>query len=336
MGLSTTPQADFYDVIIVGGGPAGLSAAVYAASEGLKTVLVESAVVGGQASQSSRIANYLGFPDGVSGSQLTGRARLQATRFGAELLSATTVTGLEVRGSSRVVHTTEREIVGHVVVLATGVMYRRLAAGGTEELTGRGVYYGSSAMEAADCKNEHVVVVGGANSAGQAAVYFSSTASKVTLAARAPSLEGSMSRYLIDQIEAIPSIEVRPCTEVSTCEGEGRLERVVLSDVARGTSETVEAGHLFAFIGAQPLTDWLPDEVHRDDDGFVLTGLDLAEEGGRPAGWPLSRDPYLLEASVPGVFAAGDVRASSVKRVASAVGEGALAVTLVHRYLEQQ
>ena len=336
VGLSTTPQADLYDVVIVGGGPAGLSAAVYAASEGLDTVLVESAVVGGQAGQSARIENYLGFPEGVSGGQLTDRARRQATRFGAELLSATNVTGLEVRGSSRVVHTTDREIVGHAVVLATGVMYRRLGAHGIDDLTGRGVYYGSAATEAAECKGEHVVIVGGANSAGQAAVFYSRYASRVTIAVRGPSLERSMSRYLIEQIEAVPTIEVRPCTEVSTCEGVDRLQRVVLTDTARGSSETVDASHLFVFIGAQPLTDWLPADVRRDRSGFVITGTDLLTDGRRPAGWSLPRDPYLLEASVPGVFAAGDVRASSVKRVASAVGEGALAVTLVHRYLEQQ
>ena len=336
VGLSTIPQADLYDVVIVGGGPAGLSAAVYAASEGLSTVLVESAVVGGQAGQSARIENYLGFPEGVSGGQLTDRARRQATRFGAELLSATTVTGLEVRGSSRVVHTTDREIVGHAVVLATGVMYRRLSAEGTDQLTGRGVYYGSAATEADACKGQVVVIVGGANSAGQAAVHFSRFASQVILAVRGPTLDRSMSRYLIDQIEAVASIEVRHCTEVSTCEGVDQLERVVFTNIESGASEAVAASHLFAFIGAQPLTDWLPDEVHRDGGGFVVTGPDLAGDDGRPAGWPLPRHPYLLEASVPGVFAAGDVRASSVKRVASAVGEGALAVTLVHRYLEQQ
>ena len=337
VGLSTVPQADLYDVIIVGGGPAGLSAAVYAASEGLDTVLVESAVVGGQAGQSTRIENYLGFPEGVSGGQLTDRARRQATRFGAELLSATNVTGLEVRGSSRVVHTTDREIVGHAVVLATGVMYRRLASDGLNELTGRGVYYGSAATEAVECKGEHVVIVGGANSAGQAAVHISRFADRVTIAARVPSLSRSMSRYLVEQIEAAPNIEVRPCTEVSACEGDERLERVLLTDNDRGTTESIEASHLFVFIGARPLTDWLPDEIRRDPSGFVLTGPDLTgSDGARPPGWRLPRDPYLLEASVPGVLAAGDVRASSVKRVASAVGEGALAVTLVHRYLEQQ
>jgi thioredoxin reductase (NADPH) len=335
VGLNTVPQSDLYDVVIIGGGPAGLSAAVYAASEGLKTVLVEGGVVGGQAGQSSRIENYLGFPDGVSGGQLTDRARRQATRFGAEMLSATRVSHLEFRGSSSVVHTTDRQIVGHALVLATGVKYRRLPATGIDELTGRGVYYGSAA-EGDDCSDQHVVIVGGANSAGQAAVHLSQTAARVTLAVRGPSIALSMSRYLTDRIEKIPNIDVRTCTEVSTCEGADRLERVILTDVSKNTSETVDASYLFAFIGAQPFTDWLPDRIHRDRGGFVLTGPDPTQEDGRPAGWPLPRDPYLLEASVPGVFAAGDVRASSVKRVASAVGEGALAVTLVHRYLEQQ
>ncbi len=336
VGLSTTPSAELYDVVIVGGGPAGLSAAVYAASEGLSTVLVESAVVGGQAGQSARIENYLGFPDGVSGDQLTQRARMQATRFGAELISATRVTGLEVRGSSRVVRTPEREIVGHSVVLATGVMYRRLAAGGADALTGRGVFYGSAATEAPACVGQHVVVVGGANSAGQAAIYFAQHAARVTLVLRRPSLDATMSRYLIKQISQMPSIEVRPCTVVETCEGDDHLRRVELVDMAGGGREMVDATHMFVFIGAMPLTDWLPASVARDRSGFVVTGSDLDADGNRPAGWTAPRAPYLLESSISGVFAAGDVRAGSVKRVASAVGEGALAVTLVHRYLEQQ
>ena len=336
VGLSTRPSEDLYDLVIVGGGPAGLSAAVYAASEGLSTVLVESAVVGGQAGQSAKIENYLGFPDGVSGEQLTQRARMQATRFGAELISATTVTGLDRRGSSRVVRTPEREIVGHAVVLATGVMYRRLPAAGADEFTGRGVFYGSASTEAPECAGQHVVVVGGANSAGQAAVYYSRYAAKVTLVLRRPALDAAMSRYLIKQILQIPTIEVRACTMVETCEGDDHLQRVELVDINSGRRETVDAGHLFVFIGAQPLTDWLPGDVLRDRKGFVVTGSDLADNGDRPVGWTAPRPPYLLESSVSGVFAAGDVRAGSVKRVASAVGEGALAVTLVHRHLEQQ
>ena len=336
VGLSTTPSAELYDVVIVGGGPAGLSAAVYAASEGLSTVLVEAGAVGGQAGQSSRIENYLGFPDGVSGGQLTSRARMQAQRFGAELLSASKVRGLEVRGPARVLHTDDREIVGKSVVLASGVSYRKLSAAGVDDFTGRGVYYGSTATEAASCADQHILVVGGANSAGQAAVFFSRHAAKVTLAVRGPTLERSMSRYLIEQIDAIPAIDVRTCTDVRSCAGDGHLERVELADSARGETETLEASHLFVFIGAQPFTDWLPPEVHRDAGGFVLTGPDLTPAGELPGGWPLDRPPYLLESSVPGVFVAGDVRATSVKRVASAVGEGALAVTLVHRWLEQQ
>ena len=336
VGLRSTPAEELYDVVIVGGGPAGLSAAVYAASEGLSTVLVESAVVGGQAGQSARIENYLGFPDGVSGDQLTQRARMQATRFGAELISATNVSGLEARGSSRVVRTPDREIVGHAVVLATGVMYRRLPAVGADALTGRGVFYGSTATEAPACVGQHVVIVGGANSAGQAAVYFAQHAAKVTMVLRRPSLHSTMSRYLIQQIEQLPGIEVRPCTVVETCEGSDHLQRVEFVDVNGGGREMVDASHLFVFIGAQPLTDWLPGTVARDPGGYVVTGSDLAANGDAPVGWSAPRAPYLLESSLSGVFAAGDVRAGSVKRVASAVGEGALAVTLVHRYLEQQ
>ena len=238
VGLSTAPSADLYDVVIVGGGPAGLSAAVYAASEGLSCVLVEGAVVGGQAGQSARIENYLGFPDGVSGDQLTQRARMQATRFGAELVSASRVVGLEARGSARVVRTSEREVIGHSVVLATGVKYRRLTADGAVDLAGRGVFYGAAATEAPACAGDHVIVVGGANSAGQAAVYFARHAERVSLVLRRPSLDATMSRYLIEQIGQVPNIEVRPCTEVEACEGDGHLERVVLVDRAAGTKET--------------------------------------------------------------------------------------------------
>ncbi len=336
VGLSNAPSSELYDVVIVGGGPAGLSAAVYAASEGLSTALLEGGAVGGQAGQSSRIENYLGFPDGVSGGQLTNRARLQAVRFGAELLSASTVTRLEARGSARVLHTPEREVVAHSVVLATGVTYRRLPALGADDFSGRGVYYGSSSTEAASCADEHVVVVGGANSAGQAAVFLSRFAARVTLAVRGPALELSMSHYLIEQIRSIATIEVRLCTQVTGCEGDGHLERVRLSDSATSADETLEASHLFVFIGARPMTDWLPDEVNRDPAGFVRTGPDLVSGSATPEGWPLERAPYLLETSLPGVFAAGDVRGGSVKRVASAVGEGALAVTLVHRFMEHQ
>ena len=336
VGLSTTAQGEFYDVVIIGSGPAGLGAAVYAASEGLKTVVVERAAAGGQAGQSSRIENYLGFPDGVSGDQLTDRARRQALRFGAELLTARSVVGLEVRGPAReVLFDDGSSVLAHAVVLATGVSYRQLQAAGADELVGRGVYYGSSATQAESCLGDHVIIVGGANSAGQAAVFFSRYASKVTMAVRGDSLEKSMSSYLISQIARIPNINVRLNTSVQSCTGNDRLQCVTFVDHAGG-QEVVDSGHLFVFIGAAPLTDWLPPSLVRDPSGFVVTGLALTAGGRRPESWDLERDPYLLESSIPGVFVAGDVRAQSVKRVASAVGEGALAVTLVHRYLAEQ
>ncbi|MGW1490389.1 FAD-dependent oxidoreductase [Streptomyces sp. NPDC002402] len=337
VGLSTTPAADFYDVVVIGAGPAGLGAAVYGASEGLRTVLVERSATGGQAGQSSRIENYLGFPDGVSGAQLTDRARRQATRFGAEILSAREVVSLEAAGAGRVLRFSDGTSIGaHTVVLATGVSYRRLEGPGLDEFTGAGVFYGSASFEAASCTGEDVYIVGGANSAGQAAVYFSRYAERVHLLVRGPDLTRAMSHYLIQQIESIPNIQVHPHTEVACGEGESHLERLVLRDNRTDAVTTTDASWLFVFIGAEPPTQWLEGVVSRDARGFVLTGPDLLSEGARPAGWPLARDPYHLETSVPGVFAAGDVRADSVKRVASAVGEGAMAVSLVHRYLEAQ
>jgi thioredoxin reductase (NADPH) len=334
VGLSTTPATDFYDVVVVGGGPAGLGSAVYAASEGLKTLLVERRATGGQAGQSSRIENYLGFPDGVSGAQLTDRARRQAVKFGAEILTARDVTGLTVRGSARVVTFTDgTEVAAHSVVIATGVSYRELDAPGIRDLSGRGCYYGSASTEAPDCAGQDVYIVGGANSAGQAAVFFSNVAKSVTLVVRGDSLERSMSHYLIEQLAAIENICVRVCTVVEAAHGSGHLEGLTLRNVASGETERVDAGHVFIFIGAQPRTEWLDGVLTRDDRGFVLTGPDLVVDRKRPVGWTADRDPWPLEASVPGVFVAGDVRADSVKRVASAVGEGAMAVTLVHRYL---
>ena len=337
VGLSTQPMGDFYDLVIVGGGPAGLGAAVYAASEGLKTVIVERAAPGGQAGQSARIENYLGFPDGVSGGQLTERARRQALRFGAELLTARTVNGLQAPGSARQVQFEDgTSVLAHAVVLASGVSYRHLEAAGAANLVGRGVYYGAGAPQAQTCAGQHVIIVGGANSAGQAAAFFARFAAKVTMIVRGDSLEQSMSSYLIDQIHAIDNIEVRLHCSVLKCDGREHLQCVTLVDNADGTQQVIDAAQLFIFIGAAPLTDWLPPTVIRDRSGFVVTGPDLVVEGRRPPGWDLDRDPYLLESSIPGVFAAGDVRSSSVKRVASAVGEGALAVTLVHRYLAEQ
>ena len=336
-GLTTDPVSDFYDLIVIGGGPAGLGSAVYGASEGLRTVLVERQATGGQAGQSSRIENYLGFPDGVSGAQLTDRARRQAAKFGAEVLTARDVVALEARGSARVVRFGDgSEIAAHAVVLATGVSYRSLDAPGVADLTGRGVFYGSAATEAPGCRGEDVYIVGGANSAGQAAVFFSRHAATVTLVVRGASLEASMSSYLIKQIESIDNVVVRTRCEVVEATGEGHLQTLRLCDRDSGTVEAVKAGSMFVFIGAAPRTDWLDGVVQRDERGFVRTGPDLIVDGQRPPGWPLDRDPYHLEASVPGVFVAGDVRAESVKRVASAVGEGAMAVTLVHRYLAEQ
>jgi thioredoxin reductase (NADPH) len=338
VGLSTQPAEEFYDLVVVGGGPAGLGAAVYGASEGLRTVLVERKATGGQAGQSSRIENYLGFPDGVSGTQLTDRARRQAQKFGAEVLTARDVVALEARGSARVIKFgDESEIAAHSIVLATGVSYRALEAEGIAELTGRGVFYGSAATEAQDCADEHVYIVGGANSAGQAAVFFATYAKDVTILVRGSSLQASMSHYLIEQLDAIDNVHVRTRTTVVKAHGTDHLERLTLCDQETGATETVETGHMLVFIGAAPRTEWLDDSLMRDGHGFVCTGPDLLAEGGaRPPGWHLDRDPHYLESSIPGVFVAGDVRAQSVKRVASAVGEGAMAVTLVHRYLEQQ
>ena len=336
VGLATTPSNDFYDLIIVGGGPAGLGAAVYGASEGLRTVLVERLATGGQAGQSSRIENYLGFPDGVSGAQLTDRARRQATKFGAEVLTAREVTGLEVNGSARTVRFADGSAIDtQAVILATGVSYRRLHAPGLAELAGRGVYYGSALTEATACQGQDVYIVGGANSAGQAALFLSRYANSVTLLVRGPSLEKSMSYYLISRINDNPAISVRTCTEVIGASGNDHLEKLTLRDTARGTAETVDAQWLYLFIGAEPLTGWLDGVVVRDGRGFVVAGPDLSAGGERPRGWNLDRPPYHLETSVPGVFVVGDARAESAKRVASAVGEGAMAVMLVHRYLEK-
>ncbi|MFF5979056.1 FAD-dependent oxidoreductase [Streptomyces olindensis] len=336
VGLATTPTADFYDLVVIGGGPAGLGAAVYGASEGLRTVLVERSATGGQAGQSSRIENYLGFPDGVSGAQLTDRARRQAAKFGAEILTAREVTALEVNGAARVVRFSDGSAVAaHSVILATGVSYRQLAAPGCDDLTGCGVFYGSALTEAPSCQGQDVYIVGGANSAGQAAMYLSRGAKSVTLLVRGESLTASMSHYLIQQIEESPNIRVRARTVVEEAHGDGRLERLTLRDVDSGESEQVDAQWMFVFIGAAPLTDWLDGTVLRDERGFILAGPDLTADGRPPEGWELDRPPYHLETSVPGVFVAGDARSESAKRVASAVGEGAMAVMLVHRYLEQ-
>ncbi|HET8599228.1 MAG TPA: FAD-dependent oxidoreductase [Segeticoccus sp.] len=333
MGLRTRADQPLYDVCIVGGGPAGLAAAVYAASEGLSTVIVEREAPGGQAGQSAAIENYLGFPRGVTGSDLTQRALAQATRFGAEMVLAQDVVGFEARGPARaVLMEGSGEIEARALIVASGVSYRRLQGDGLDALTGRGVYYGANASEASQCQGEDVYLVGAANSAGQAALNMAVFAKRVVLLVRGDSLDAAMSRYLVERISSTPNIEVRCRTEVVGARGDGHLEWLTLADRRSGTTEDVSATWLFVFIGASPRTDWLGADIVRDEKGFVVTGPDLLGPG-RHVTWSLSRPPYALETSVPGVFAAGDVRLDSMKRVASAVGEGAMAVYLIHRYL---
>jgi thioredoxin reductase (NADPH) len=332
LGLRTRAEKPLYDLCIVGGGPAGLAAAVYAASEGLATVVVERDAPGGQAGQSASIENYLGFPKGLSGADLAHRAVAQASRFGAEMVLARDVVGFETRGPVRAVLLSgSADIEARAVLVASGVSYRRLEAPGLDEVVGRGLYYGASASEATQTVGEDVYVVGAANSAGQAALNFARYARKVVLVVRGSSLEASMSQYLVGRILSTPNVEVRLRTEVAAARGDGHLEAITLCDRDGGRVEEVETSWVFVFIGAAPHTDWLGDTVARDDHGFVLTGPDLPPD----VGWPLDRGPFALETSVPGVFAAGDVRRDSMKRVASAVGEGAMSVYLVHRYLAQ-
>ena len=331
LGLTTTPAGDFYDLVVIGGGPAGLAAAVYGASEGLNTVLIERTATGGQAGQSSRIENYLGFPDGLSGSQLAERARRQAEKFAAELITAAEVTALEIDGVARTVQLSDgRSIGARAVVLAMGVEYRQLDADGCASLTGAGVYYGAAASVATECEDDEVYVIGGANSAGQAAMHLSRTAKSVTIVSRR-TLEDSMSHYLIQQIRAQENIKELPETVVHAVKGEGRLQRICVQNTRTGAREEFGCARMFIFIGAEPRTDWLDGVVVRDDHGFILSGPDLRDVSG----WTLQRPPHHLESSVPGVFVAGDVRAESAKRVAAAVGEGSMAVMLVHRYLAE-
>jgi thioredoxin reductase (NADPH) len=333
LGLPTSARQRLYDVCIVGGGPAGLAAAVYAASEGLSTVVVEREAPGGQAGQSAAIENYLGFPKGLSGSDLTRRAAAQAARFGAEMVLAREVVGFEARGPVRAVRFDgSGEIEARALIVATGVAYRRLEAAGLDQLTGRGVYYGAGAGDASQCQGDDVYVVGAANSAGQAALNLSRHAERVVLVVRAATLAGTMSRYLVERILSAPNITVRYRSEVVAGRGDGHLEALTLADRDSGATEEVASSWLFVFIGATPRTEWLGPDVVRDGKGFVVTGQDLMAPAWARR-WPLARAPFVLETSVPGVFAAGDVRLDSMKRVASAVGEGAMSVYLVHRYL---
>jgi len=334
IGLRTHADVEFYDLAIIGGGPAGLAAAVYGASEGLKTVMIEREAPGGQAGLSSRIENYLGFPAGLSGQDLARRAVVQATRFGVEILAPQEAVGLRVEGPYRIIELADGSRIScHALLLAMGVQWRNLGVPGEDRIRGAGVYYGGGVTEAIACKGETVYVVGGANSAGQAAVHFAQYARKVVMLVRRESLAATMSQYLIDQIEKTPNIEVWPGTEIAELHGDNQLEAISVQCAQTGSVDRYAARSLYIYIGALPKTDWLGDFVQRDDRGFILSGPDLLKDGKRPAQWSLDRDPNLLETSVPGIFVVGDVRHGSVKRVASGVGEGAVAVQLIHQYL---
>lgn len=336
VGLRTRAQTNFYDLAIVGGGPAGLAAAVYGASEGLKTVMVEQEAPGGQAGMSSRIENYLGFPTGLSGGDLARRAVVQAQRFGVEILSPQEACGVRIEGPYRIVKLADgSEISCHALMIATGVQWRRLEAPGIARLQGAGVYYGGGATEALSCKGEIVYVVGGANSAGQAAMNFAKYAERVVIAVRGASLSSTMSQYLIDQVKETPNIQLWPHASVAEVHGDTHLEEISFLCSDTNKIERVPASSMFIFIGALPRTDWLAGLVERDEYGFILTGPDLIREGKRPKDWALDRDPYLLETNIPGLFAVGDVRHGSVKRVASGVGEGSVAVQFIHQYLSK-
>jgi len=331
VGLSIQAAQEFYDMVVVGAGPAGLAAAVYGASEGLRTLVIEPEAPGGQAGSTSRIENYLGFPSGITGADLGRRAHIQASRFGAEFLTQR-ATGLRIEGQYRFITLADgREVSSHVVLLASGVQYRKLDIPGAAQLTGRGIYYGAALVEAVSCKDEDVFIVGGANSAGQAALHFAKYACKVTMLVRGDGLSATMSKYLIDEIERTSNIVLEPHTQVLEAYGEERLEALRLRG-PQGESR-VAATSLFVFIGAAPRTGWLPPSILRDEKGFVLAGPDLRIDGKLPQLWSEPREPFLLESSVPGVFVAGDVRHGSVKRVASAVGEGSIAVQFAHQYL---
>jgi thioredoxin reductase (NADPH) len=336
IGFKTQAEKPFYDLVIVGGGPSGLAAAVYGASEGLRTLMVEGDAPGGQAGTSSRIENYLGFPSGLSGADLTRRGVTQAQRFGVEILTPQEAKGIRLEESYRILTLGDgREVSCHALLIATGVSYRKLDVPGVELLTGAGVYYGAAMTEAMSCRDEGVFIVGGANSAGQAAMFFSRYAQRVVMLVRGDSLNKGMSQYLIDQIGETPNIEVWYSVNVAAAHGEEHLESIDVHHSDTGEVTSHAARSLFILIGAQPRTNWLEGVVERDGRGFILTGPALTPDGKRPPGWKLDRDPFLLETSVPGIFAAGDVRQGSVKRVASGVGEGSIAISFIHEYLSR-
>ena len=335
LGMQTQPQRPFYDLAILGGGPAGLAASVYAASEGLRTILVERYAPGGQAGTSSRIENYLGFPSGLSGTDLARRATAQAKRFGTEILTAQEVAGVARRDPYRIVRLTDgTELNCYCLLIASGMEVRRLEIPGVEELNGAGVFYGAALTEAATCRGSHILIVGGGNSAGQGAMFFSRSARKVTMIVRGESLASTMSQYLVDRIDATNNVEVLTRTAVTAVHGETRLESVGITNLDSSENTTLSASAMFIFIGAAPRTEVVAGFVERDAQGFILTGPDLVANSRRPGGWSPDRDPYFFETSVPGVFAAGDARHGSGKRVASAVGEGAATVSMVHEYLQ--
>jgi thioredoxin reductase (NADPH) len=334
-GLQTQATQPFYDVIIVGAGPAGLGAAVYGASEGLRTLMIDREATGGQAGTSSRIENYLGFPKGLSGADLAQRATAQAKRLGAEILTARDVIGVRLENPYRYVTLSDGTELGcRALVIATGVTVRKLDVPGLEALTGAGIYYGAALTEAANYRDQQVFVVGGANSAGQGSMFFSRYASKVSILVRSSALEKGMSQYLVDQIDGTENIEVLTRTEVVEAIGGDRLEAITVMDKETGETQTLPAAAMFLFIGAVPHSEVVAGVVERNKAGFIITGPDLIRGGRRPKNWTLKRDPYLLETSVPGIFAAGDIRQGAVRRVASAVGQGAIAISSVHQYLK--
>jgi len=337
IGLKSTALEKMYDVVIIGAGPAGLAAGVYGGSEGLKTLLIEKRAPGGQAGTSSRIENYLGFPSGLSGADLSRRAMTQATRFGVEFLSPQEVVDIRIQDRYKILTLADGSEVNTLsIIITTGVDYRKLEAKGVEKFSGAGIYYGAASAEASSCRDRDVYLVGGGNSAGQAAMYLSNFAQNVYIVIRRDALSYTMSQYLIDQIHGTENIKIIPCTEVIEARGEERLESLVLENVDTKAQETVHADSLFIFIGAKPITDWLKLDILKDEKGFIETGRNLLGYAGYQKTWKLDREPYLLETCAPGIFAAGDVRAGAMNRVASAVGEGAMAISFVHKYLAER